>query len=197
MPRPSKRLSRPAHVHSEDDRREMLAWLIQENGGVMEVEENSGIARNHLRRLVRGWDYARGKKAEDDARVEVSILDMTIETITALLNAFSLTDEQAWDLFAIPPELRDRWRSARPQDAAHTPPANIVKVSLREPLLGDVSIYLPDGFDLLIDDTRTSGDLLVVQLAGRHYVYRPEAVPPQGQVRGLFKGVCTTSASRI
>jgi len=185
---PRAKVERPQQVTTEGDRRQLLKWLIQENGGVGEVSRNSGVSRNHLARLTRGHAQVRGKNGEQELQ-EYRLLDMTIETITGLLNAFSLSDPEAWTMFNIAPELRDRWRSARKEER----PTTITKIWVEQILGGDCQLYLEGGFYVLVDEAEKAQGLLIVEMYGRPYAFYAETLPEKVHVRGRFAGITLKS----
>jgi len=175
------KVDRPPHVHTEDDRRQMLAWLIEQNGGMMEVSRNSGVSRGHLRRLVRGYQST----SEGDRAY--SLLEASIETISGLLSTFSLSDERAWEMLNIPLERRAQWRSIQ-KDGGSPAPVNpqLINVLLDEPLVGD--LFIPSGYIIIVDESDTENGVQVASVNGRLYALRPDALPAIAQVRGRFVG---------
>jgi hypothetical protein len=173
------KVDRPPMIQTEEDRRQMLSWLIQENGGIMAVSRNSGISRGHLRRLVRGTEVIAGEQRE------ASILEASVQTITGLLEAFGLSDERAWEMLAIPVERRANWRSL-PQGGERPLNPQVVDIQLEEPLTGD--LFLPRGYTIMIDESDTHSGLQVVSVNGRLYALRPDALPAKAAVRGKFIG---------
>ncbi|MFC6663072.1 hypothetical protein [Deinococcus multiflagellatus] len=160
----------------------MLAWLIQENGGMGEVERNSGVTRAHLNRMVRGVESTpKGPR-------EVNLLDAGPTTVTGLLRAFGMSSEKAWEMFGIPLERRATWRSME-EPGASAPAGALSHLELRHlPLLGVV--FAPAGHDLVVViDATAEGGLQVATLGEQPYVYPAEAVPSGARVRGGFAGV--------
>lgn len=178
-------VTRPPNVTNDAERRQMLAWLVRENGGIVKVARESGVSRNHIHRLIRGFEKTKtGQK-------EYSVLDLDPHSISGLLGAFSLSLERAWEMFGIPMELRSRWRGFENPSGEVT---RDVDVSLGTialdsmPLQGALFLPAGAGLEVLTNHADKAG-LQVVTLSGQLYVLPPAAVHPSAQVHGGFAGV--------
>lgn len=195
MPKPQPAL-RPPPATTEVSRRAMLYWLIEYNGGMKAVEQNSGISRQTLRRYVRG----KTKSVHDVNEKELSISTMTPPTLGKLLDAFSLTDTQARELFGLPADQYPNWVTYRPypigsgaplipdttDPVTHPQAAPIQEIELTEPLLAPRGMVL----ELAALDQNTSADTwVVVRLGESRYVLRHAAVPPNLPIEGRLVGL--------
>ena len=178
-------VDRPPTVTNEPERRQMLAWLVWENGGIVKVARESGVSRNHIHRLIRGFEKTKtGQK-------EYSILDLDPHTISGLLDAFGLSLERAWEMFGIPPEHRTRWRGfANPTgEVTRQVDVSLGTIALdSRPLQGTLFLPAGEGLEVLTNNADRVG-LQVVTLDGRLYALPPGAVHPSAQVHGAFAGV--------
>lgn len=156
-------------VATPEERREMLAWLIDRHaGGITALHRNSGINRVHLEQLVNG---------------RRDILKMRQESVEKLLTGLNLPDTRAWQLLGIPKEYHGRWRTLRPPPMGHGDVIrSVTNIHLDEPLAGDVSI--PAGYMISVDRNVFDEGVIVAKLAGRYYATRPDAIPPSAQVIG-------------
>lgn len=156
-------------VTTDQERREMLLWLIEERGGgVSAFGRNSGISRVHLEQLLTGYK---------------SILQMRQETIEKLLTALNLPDTRAWDLLGIPMTDRKRWRTLRPPPMGHGDVIrSVTNIVLDQPLVGDVSV--PAGYMISVDRNVANEGVIVAKLAGRYYATQPDAIPPNSEILG-------------
>ncbi|MBZ9753220.1 hypothetical protein K7W42_20495 [Deinococcus sp. HMF7604] len=156
-------------VTNDQERREMLLWLINTYGGsVAAVARNSTIQRVHIEQLVSGAK---------------NLLGMREETLNKLLTVLNLPDTEAWELLNIPLDIRKKWRTLRPPPMGHgNEDTNLSLITLDQPLAGDISV--PAGYRIRIDRTVTDQGVIVARLSGRYYATRPDAVPASADVLG-------------
>lgn len=158
-----------AQVTTDQERREMLLWLIDTHGGgVTAAARNSGISRVHLEQIISGMKNP---------------LRMQQETIEKLLTVLNLPDTQAWELLGIPQADRKRWRTLRPPPMGHGDVIrSVTNIELDQPLAGDISI--PAGYMISVDRNVANQGVIVARLAGRYYATKPDAIPPSAEVLG-------------
>jgi len=184
------KIERPANVKTDAERRQMLAWLVQENGGIVEVAFNSGMSRVHLNRLTRPAEDANQDKATS------SILKLTPEAIEGLLTALNMSDTQAQTLLAIPPELHKRWTTKRPWPMGHVEsPRTSIDFTLEQPLMGHV--FAPEGYVVSLDPKDLTTSPQVAEFSGQLYVLPPEILPIQSVKRGRFLGILPPPAISV
>ncbi|NTX99241.1 hypothetical protein [Deinococcus sp. JMULE3] len=178
-------VTRPPIVTNDPERRQMLAWLVKQNGGIVKVARESGVSRNHIHRLIRGFEKTRtGQK-------EYSILDLDPHSISGLLGAFSLSLERAWEMFGIPQDVRQRWRGFENPSGEVTREVNVSLgiIALDSvPLQGTLFLPAGAGLEVLTNHADKAG-LQVVTVGGQLYALPPSAVHPSAQVHGAFAGV--------
>lgn len=111
--RPKREFTRPAVVNDAVSRGEMAKYLLRQIGiSVTDFAQVTGIGRSTLQGYLAGrQDIAAMKRANAHA----------------FLTGLGISDSQGWELFAIPEEVRDEWRSNRP------PPLGHGTVDTREP----------------------------------------------------------------
>lgn len=178
---------RPSPATDELGRRAMLYWLIEYNGGMNAVAQNSGISRQTLRRYVRG----KTKSVTDLNEKNLSITSMTPPKLGQLLDAFSLTDAQARELFGLPADEYPHWLTHRPYPVGSAAPIEQDAVpthyiELTEPLLAPRGMTL----ELAELDQPTPDDTwVVVRLGEAMYVLRHAAVPPNLPIEGRLIGL--------
>ncbi|KQR37778.1 hypothetical protein ASF71_14955 [Deinococcus sp. Leaf326] len=169
----------------------MLHWLIEYNGGMKAVEKNSGISRQTLRRYVRG----RTKSVQDPNEKDLSISTMTPPTLGKLLDAFSLTDSQARELFGLPADTYPQWLTYRPFPVGSGAPLNpdlepvelsTYSIELTEPLLAPRGMVLELA---QLEETTTDDPWVVVRLGEARYVLRHAAVPTNLPIEGRLVGL--------
>lgn len=178
-------VTRPPTVTSDPERRQLLEWLVRENGGIVKVARESGVSRNHIHRLIRGFEKTKtGQK-------EYSILDLDPHTISGLLGAFGLSLQRAWEMFGIPQDLRARWRGFENPSGEVTRDVNVALGTIaldRQPLRGTLFLPAGEGLEVLTNHADKAG-LQVVSINGQLFALPPAAVHPDAQIHGAFAGV--------
>ena len=178
-------VTRPLAVTNDPERRQMLAWLVKQNGGIVKVARESGVSRNHIHRLIRGFEKTKtGQK-------EYSVLDLDPHSISGLLGAFSLSLERAWEMFGIPQNLRARWRGFENPSGEVTRQVNAALGTIAldtRPLQGTLFLPAGEGLEILTNHADRTG-LQIVTISGQLYALPPAAVHPDAQRHGAFAGV--------
>ncbi|GAA5438389.1 hypothetical protein [Deinococcus aquaticus] len=176
---------RPPTVTNDSERRQMLAWVVKQNGGIVKVARESGVSRGHIHRLIRGFETTKtGKK-------EYSVLDLDPHTISGLLGAFSMSLERAWEMFGIPQDLRSRWRGFENPSGEVTRQVNasLGMIALdTQSLQGMLFLPAGAGLEVLTNHADQTG-LQIVTLNGQLYALPPADVHPDAQLHGAFAGV--------
>lgn len=161
-------------VTTDQERREMLLWLIDEHGGgVSALARNTSISRVHIEQILSG---------------QKKLLRMQQETIEKLLTGLNLPDTRAWELLGIPEADRKRWRTLRPPPMGHGDVVrNLTNIRLEQPLVGDVSV--PAGYMISVDRNEASEGVIVAKVGERYYATQMDAIPPRAEVLGRLVSI--------
>lgn len=167
---------KPEKVTDAVSRGQMLKHLIDASKTTtVDFAEVTGIKRNTLQRWLAGTiDLANASRAHVDR----------------ILTGLGLDDEDAWELFAIPEELRADFRRDRPM---HDVVGNAL--CLPTPLFGEVSI--PAGATVRYSQSGDSPYMLIRLRDGTYYAVRSLSGLRGGEVLGVLLGVSFAHESAI